>query len=386
MYRLTDYGAMVRDRRRVDAYRRALAAAVRPGSVVLDLGAGLGTFSVLACQLGAARVYAIESSGVITVSEEVARANGVADRIRFFHAPSTAVQLPERVDVIVSDLGGALPLFEDHLPSLIDARERFLAPGGVLIPERSQLFCAPVSNPELYANIVAPWRSVEGVDLGPAESMALHAPHAMVVTPADLAGEPRVWGEIESATVTSPDVSGAASWTIDRPVHAIALWFESTLHGDIRVASGPWSEGSVHATMVLPLLEPLEGRELHLTIGSTLTTGRYVTTWYARTDHHPGTSQSTLTAELHPHTPTDTRIIARRIAKELLLFDTTTGVYHVLNETGARVWELLQRNGSADTIANEIAAEFDVEVAQASQDVARVLGALREAGLLGQDE
>jgi predicted RNA methylase len=53
MYRLNDYGAMVCDRRRIEAYRHALAAVVTPSSVVLDLGAGIGTFTVLACKAGA---------------------------------------------------------------------------------------------------------------------------------------------------------------------------------------------------------------------------------------------------------------------------------------------------------------------------------------------
>src|SRR5688500_13517614 len=40
IYRITAYGSMLRDRRRVDAYRRALAACMSPSSIVLDLGAG----------------------------------------------------------------------------------------------------------------------------------------------------------------------------------------------------------------------------------------------------------------------------------------------------------------------------------------------------------
>jgi protein arginine N-methyltransferase 1 len=385
MYRLTDYGAMVRDKRRIDAYRRALSAVITANTTILDLGSGLGTFSVIAAKLGA-RVYAIESANIMTLAEEIARANGVADRISFIRGRSTAIDLPEQVDVIVSDLGNALPLFEEHLPSLADARTRFLKPGGVLIPRNARLMCAPVSNAELYARITEPWHSVAEVDLSAAERIALQSPHALAVTPNDLAGDPRVWSELDYATVTSPDVSGSAEWTIDRTVHGIALWFETTLHDDIHFASGPWSEGSVHATMVLPLLQPLDGRTLHVAIDATLINGRYVVSWHARTDTSAGVLQCTepranrIAREISFRP--SARVVARRVAHELLLLDPATGLYHVLNESGARIWALLQDGANVTSIAAAMASEFEVELSRAIEDVTAILTELRHANLI----
>jgi protein arginine N-methyltransferase 1 len=401
MYRLIDYGPMVRDRQRIDAYTRALAAVITDSSVVLDLGTGLGTFSVLACKLGAARVYAVEPADVISVAEEVARVNGVADRITFLQMRSADVGLPEQVDVIVSDLASALPLFEDHLPSIVAARNRFLKPGGVLIPQRARLFCAPVSSAALYASIVDPWSAVPEVDLGPARVMALHAPHARIVKPEDLAAEPRVWSELDYATLDSPNVSASLEWPIASTVHAIALWFETTTYGDITTSSGPWSPESVHSTMVLPLLEPLDGAVLRLTIEATLAAGRYVTTWHGRTDRSDGTRQSTFLAEprssasLMEREPVAAtalprpatfripeRVLARRVAEELLLLDPATGVYHVLNEAGAQVWESLQQGESAAAIAAAIAERYGIDAARTAEDVAVILAELQEAKLI----
>ena len=132
MFRIADYGWMLRDRARIEAYRRALASVITPESIVLDLGTGIGTFSLLAARLGAARVYAVDPSETISVAEEHARANGFADRIRFIRARAADLELPEQVDVIVSDLASALPLFEESLPSIISARDRFLRAGGAL--------------------------------------------------------------------------------------------------------------------------------------------------------------------------------------------------------------------------------------------------------------
>ena len=109
MYGLGAYGSMIADRVRVEAYAEALRKSVRKGSVVAEIGTGPGIFAVLACQLGATRVYAIEPSEIIQVAREVAAANGCADKIEFFEELSDRVMLPGRADVILSDLRAVLP-------------------------------------------------------------------------------------------------------------------------------------------------------------------------------------------------------------------------------------------------------------------------------------
>ncbi len=60
---------------RLNEYARAIAASVREGDVVLDLGTGSGLLAVLACQAGARRVYAVESSDAVRLGELVASTN-----------------------------------------------------------------------------------------------------------------------------------------------------------------------------------------------------------------------------------------------------------------------------------------------------------------------
>src|SRR5215467_2076803 len=91
------------DRARLGVFERAIAATVRPGDVVIDLGAGTGIFGLLACRAGAARVYAIEPGGMIELARALAAANGVGDRITFVRAHSSEAQLPEQADVLVGD-------------------------------------------------------------------------------------------------------------------------------------------------------------------------------------------------------------------------------------------------------------------------------------------
>src|SRR5215813_1844575 len=103
-YSLSGYGEMIADPVRTGAFARALGAAVRPGSVVLDIGTGPGIMAVLSCQLGASRVYAIEPSEIIQVAREIAAQNHYGEKIEFIEDLSTRISLPSQVDVIVSDM------------------------------------------------------------------------------------------------------------------------------------------------------------------------------------------------------------------------------------------------------------------------------------------
>ncbi len=116
MYSLAAFGNMLTSQVRMDAYIEALRRTVTPTSVVIDLGSGTGIWSLLACRVGARRVYAIEASPAIQILVAAARDNGVSDRIVVLQRRSTEVSLPERADVMVSDLRGILPPAVDCWP------------------------------------------------------------------------------------------------------------------------------------------------------------------------------------------------------------------------------------------------------------------------------
>src|SRR5467141_2921522 len=102
-YSLRDYAEMIADTDRFGSYVKAIAQGVRPGDAVLEIGCGPGVFALLACRAGARKVYAIDSEEIVHFARELADANGFADRMDFIQSDSRKVQLPERVNVIISD-------------------------------------------------------------------------------------------------------------------------------------------------------------------------------------------------------------------------------------------------------------------------------------------
>jgi protein arginine N-methyltransferase 1 len=251
---------MMADRVRMDAYAAAIARTVRPGSVVLDIGAGAGVFSLLAVRAGARRVYAVEPADAIHTAREIARENGMADRIEFIQGISTEIDLPERADVIVSDLRGALPLFQQHVASIADARARLLAPGGVLIPRADTLRAAPVQADEAYGRIVTPWQEdAHGLRMTAARRMAVNS-WTRARVPADaLLAEPCTWAVLDYRTVKEPDVRAALAWTVAREgtAHGLSAWFQAELADGIGYATGPGEPETIYGTPFFPFAEPV---------------------------------------------------------------------------------------------------------------------------------
>lgn len=257
MYSVSAYGKMIADGPRINAYVAALRQAIRPGSVVIDLGSGPGFFALIACQLGARRVFAIEPDDIIQVGRDAARDHGVADRIEFIQRLSTKVTLPEQADVIVSDLRGMLPWFQQHIPSIVDARSRFLAPGGILIPGLDRLWAAVVEAPARYEEVVRPW---EENALTSGRRLSINSFGKMRARPEDLLGHPVCWHEIDYRQVEEVNVCHNISLPVTRSgtVHGLAIWFDAELFEGIGFSNAPGETELVYGNTFLAFERPVD--------------------------------------------------------------------------------------------------------------------------------
>ncbi len=244
----------------MDAYAEALRRAIRPGCVVLDIGTGTGICALLACQFGAGRVYALEPDPAIEVARATAAVNGCSDRITFIRDFSWRVNLPERADVIVSDLRGALPPHGLHVPAIADARRRHLAPGGTLIPGQDFLCAALVEAEELHATYLTPWGDNDyGLNLGPSRARLANLWHRACVTSEQLLTGPRRWAEFDYSSLESPNVAGSLSWVVGRPGtgHGIVCWFDTVLVPGVGFSSAPDKPEVVYHHGVFPWPAPV---------------------------------------------------------------------------------------------------------------------------------
>jgi len=137
---------MLHDRLRMTAYRKAIFEAVEPGDVVLDLGTGTGILGLWALEAGAARVFGVDlNPAILAKAVERMQGAGMADRFIPIHQRACDVQLPQRVDVLISEIIGNMADNEDFQPILHDAIHRFVAPGGTVLPRTTRSYLVPVA-------------------------------------------------------------------------------------------------------------------------------------------------------------------------------------------------------------------------------------------------
>ena len=288
MYSISSYGKMIADHIRTRAYAGAMRQAINPDSIVLDIGTGIGIFAMLACQFGARRVYAIEPNDAIQVAREIAAANGFADRIEFIQDLSTRITLPERVDVIISDLRGVLPLFDHHIASIADARKRFLAPGGTMIAQRDTLWAAVVEAPNLYDRYATPWNDNEfGLDLRAGQRIVSNTWQKGRANVDQLLTDPRQWAAMDYNVIESPDASAEITWTAMRAgtAHGLSLWFDATLAEGVSFSNAPGQPELIYGSAFLPFSAPIavaSGDEIYVTISADLVGDDYVWRWNTR--------------------------------------------------------------------------------------------------------
>jgi protein arginine N-methyltransferase 1 len=314
-YTIRGHGSMIADTVRMDAYADALQRVVRPGCVVLDIGTGTGMMAMLACRLGARRVFAIDPGDSIHLARAAARASGYADRIEFIQDLSTRVELPERADVVVSDLRGVLPLFEHHVASIADARDRLLAPGGVLVGRRDTVYAAPVEAEEEHRRITGPWDAHHrGFDFSAARRAALNTWAKVRVPSGELLGEPRVWAVLDYGAIRDPEVRATMEWTALRggTIHGIAAWFHAELADGVAFSTGLDAPETVYGTAFLPLLQPVPvdaGDAVTVELQARVIGDDYVWVWNTRVEGSGGLKanlrQSTFNSQ--PARPADLR-------------------------------------------------------------------------------
>lgn len=170
---------MMQDFVRTSTYQKALHSNLPDfqDKVVLDVGAGSGILSFFAVQAGARLVYAVEASNMAQYAEQMVAANGLSDKIRVIAGKIEEIDLPQRVDVIISEPMGYMLYNERMLETYLHAR-KWLQPNGKMYPTRGDLHVAPFTDEALYTeqfNKASFWyqNSFHGVDLSAMRQAAM---------------------------------------------------------------------------------------------------------------------------------------------------------------------------------------------------------------------
>jgi protein-L-isoaspartate O-methyltransferase len=268
------HAVMLHDRARTGAFIEAIDRVVQPDDVVVDVGTGTGILAMAAARRGARRVYAIEATGMAKVAAELVAVNGLSDRVTIVEGWSSEIELPERADVLVSEIIGEVPLDERVLESTLDARSRLLKPDARMIPNRLTIWGSPVAiEPEqLGSRIITPeaveaWRSWYGLDFGPLLRIGrgltpMRLIDGVTVAGFRVLGPPVSLAEIDLTTFDELQVATTveAATTTGGALNGVVMYFDADLGGGVVLSSDPAgaTEASSWRNAVWFLHEPIE--------------------------------------------------------------------------------------------------------------------------------
>lgn len=132
---------MMQDFVRTSTYQKAIHGNFIDfnGKIVLDVGAGSGILSFFAAQAGAAKVYAVEASNMAQYAQQLVASNNLNERITVIAGKIEEIDLPEKVDIIISEPMGYMLYNERMLETYLHAK-KWLKPNGKMFPSRGDLF------------------------------------------------------------------------------------------------------------------------------------------------------------------------------------------------------------------------------------------------------
>ncbi|KAB7502669.1 Protein arginine N-methyltransferase 1 [Armadillidium nasatum] len=200
---------MLKDEVRTLTYRNAMYhnRHLFKNKIVLDVGCGTGILSMFAAKAGAAKVYGIEMSNIVEQAKKIIAANNF-DNIEIIHGKVEEVKLPvEKVDIIISEWMGYCLFYESMLDTVLYARDKWLAPGGMMFPDRTTLFVSAIEDRQYKDDKINWWDNVYGFNMSCIREVAMTEPLVDVVESKQVVTNCCLVKEVDLYTVQKEDLN-----------------------------------------------------------------------------------------------------------------------------------------------------------------------------------
>ncbi|TGO39813.1 hypothetical protein BHYA_0047g00170 [Botrytis hyacinthi] len=240
---------MLKDEVRTRSYMNAIVQNKHlfKDKIVLDVGCGTSILSMFAVKAGAKHVIGVDMSTIIEKAREIVEVNGMSDKITLLQGKMEEVVLPyPKVDIIISEWMGYFLLYESMLDTVLYARDKYLAPNGLIFPDKATIFMAGIEDGEYKDEKIGFWDNVYGFDYSPLKATALTEPLVDTVEIKAVVTDPTAVLTLDLYTCTKEDLAFSSPFKLDVRrndfIHALIAWFDidfTACHKPIRFSTGP---------------------------------------------------------------------------------------------------------------------------------------------------
>eukprot|EP00246_Nothoceros_aenigmaticus_P009630 TRINITY_DN252_c0_g1_i1.p1 TRINITY_DN252_c0_g1~~TRINITY_DN252_c0_g1_i1.p1 ORF type:complete len:386 (+),score=66.28 TRINITY_DN252_c0_g1_i1:257-1414(+) len=217
--------------------------------IVLDVGAGTGILSLFCAKGGAKHVYAVECSTMADTATEIVKLNGYSDVITILKGKVEEIDLPTpHVDVIISEWMGYFLLFENMLDTVLYARDKWLAPDGIVLPDKTSLYLTAIEDAEYKQEKINFWNSVYGFDMSCIRKQAMLEPLVDTVDSNQIVTTAHLLKTMDISKMRTGDASFSANFKLVASrndfIHALVAYFDVSFtkcHKPTSFSTGPKS-------------------------------------------------------------------------------------------------------------------------------------------------
>jgi type I protein arginine methyltransferase len=214
---------------------------------------------------GAKHVVGVDMSTIIFKAREIVEVNGMSDRITLIQGKMEEIPMPfPKVDIIISEWMGYFLLYESMLDTVLYARDKYLAPDGLIFPDKASIFMAGIEDGDYKEEKIGFWDNVYGFDYTPLKETALSEPLVDTVEIKTVVTDPSPVLTLDLYKCKPEDLAFSAPFDLtcrrDDFVHALVAWFDiefSACHKPIRFSTGPHTKYTHWKQTVLYLHEVL---------------------------------------------------------------------------------------------------------------------------------
>jgi len=245
---------MLKDEVRTQTYRKSILdnKHLFKDKIVLDVGCGTGILSMFAAKAGAKKVIGIDCSNIIDRARQIVKQNDLDEIITLIKGKVEEVSLPDniqQVDIIISEWMGYCLLYETMLPTVLYARDKWLAKGGIIMPDKASMYITAIEDRKYKDSKINWWDNVYGFDMSCMKKVAVSEPLVDCCENHQICCRSQKFIEFDLYKVKVEDLSFSAKTEIiatrNDYVHGLLVYFQcefSKTKGPVRFSTGPFDE------------------------------------------------------------------------------------------------------------------------------------------------